>query len=56
MDVGNVAGLRIVDRDQAPELPELSDELRVALTEVVGAARAGLLAISVGVGLPVLPR
>jgi putative transposase len=49
----NVPELRVVDRDDAPELPDLSDELRAALTEVVGAAREGLLAMSVGVGLRV---
>lgn len=49
----NVPALRLVDRDEAPELPELSDELRLALTELVGSAREGLLAMSVGVGLRV---
>ena len=49
----NVPELRVVDRDDAPELPDLSDELRATLTEVVGAAREGLLAMSVGVGLRV---
>lgn len=46
----NVPGLRVVERDEAAEL---SDDLRAALTEVVGAAREGLLAMSVGVGLRV---
>ena len=49
----NVPELRVVDRDDAPELPDLSDELRLALADVVGAAREGLLAMSVGVGLRV---
>ena len=47
----NVPPLRVVDRDDAPELAELSDELRLAMAEVAGAAREGLLAMSVGVGL-----
>ncbi len=49
----NVPVLRVVDRDDVAELPELSDELRLALTDVVGAAREGLLAMSVGLGLRV---
>lgn len=44
----------LVDRDQAPELPELSDELRLAFSELAGAAREGLLAMSVSVGMRVL--
>ena len=47
----NVPVVRLVDRDEAAELPELSEELRVTLREVVGAAREGLLAMSVGIGL-----
>ncbi len=50
----NVAALRVVDRDDAAQLPELSDELRLALADVVGAAREGLLAMSVAVGLRVM--
>jgi putative transposase len=53
MSKKNVPVVRLVDRDEAAELPELSEELRAALTEVVGAAREGLLAMSVGVGLRV---
>jgi transposase-like protein len=49
----NVPALRVVDRDEVAETAELSDELRLALTELVGAAREGLLAMSVGVGLRV---
>lgn len=49
----NVPALRLVEREDAAELPELSDELRLALAELVGAAREGLLAMSVGVGLRV---
>ena len=50
----NVPALRVVDRDNAPQLPELSEELRLALADVAGAAREGLLAMSVAVGLRVL--
>jgi len=49
----NVPCLRVVERDDVPELPELSEEMRLALTEMAGAAREGLLAMSVGVGLRV---
>jgi transposase-like protein len=53
MSKKNVPALRVVDPDEIAELPALSDELRASLTEVVGAAREGLLAMSVGVGLRV---
>lgn len=53
MTTKNVPALRVVDRDDVAELPELSEGLRVALADVVGAAREGLLAMSVGVGLRV---
>lgn len=42
--------LCLVERDQARELPELSDELRLQLAEVAGAAREGLLAMGVAGG------
>ena len=47
----NVVALRVVERDEAIEMPELPQEMRLALTEVVGMAREGLLAMSVGMGL-----
>ena len=50
----NVPAVRLVDRDEAPELPEFSDELRLAFTDLAGAAREGLLAMSVSVGLRVM--
>ncbi|SRR5712692_7512604 len=50
----NVPAVRLVERDDAAELPELGEELRVALAEIAGAAREGLLAMSVGVGLRVM--
>jgi hypothetical protein len=34
-----VSKLCLVERDEAPELPELSEELRLQLTEVAAAAR-----------------
>jgi len=46
--------VRLVERDDGAEVPELSDDLRVALADVAGAAREGLLAMSVGVGLRVM--
>jgi putative transposase len=46
--------LRLVGPDEAPELPELPAEVRAGLTEIAGAAREGLLAMSVGVGLAVM--
>lgn len=46
--------MRLVDREDAQALPGLPEELRVAMTEVAGAAREGLLAMSVAVGLQVL--
>jgi putative transposase len=50
----NVPVVGLVGRDDARELPELAEELRVALSDVAGAAREGLLAMSVGVGLRVM--
>ena len=50
----NVPVVRLVERDEAEDLPELSEELRVALVEIAGVAREGLLAMSVSVGLGVM--
>ena len=50
----NVAALRLVEREEAVEVPELSDELRATMAEIGEAVREGLLAISVGVGFRVL--
>jgi len=50
----NVPGVRLVERDDAQDLPEFSSEVRVALSEVASATREGLLAMSVGVGLRVM--
>ncbi len=42
-----VSKLCLVERDEATELSELSEELRLQLAEVAGAAREGRLAMSV---------
>jgi putative transposase len=52
--VKKVPAVRLVEREDAQALPPLPEELRVAMTEVAGAAREGLLAMSVAVGLRVL--
>jgi putative transposase len=49
----NVASLRLVERDDPFELGELSEETRSALGSLFGAAREGLLAMSVSIGLGV---
>ncbi len=49
----NVSGLQVVTGAEASELP-LPAEIQEALGELVGAARDGLLALSVGVGLRVV--
>ncbi len=46
--------LCLVERDEAPELPERSEEQRLQLAELAGAAREGLLAMSAAVGLRVM--
>jgi len=43
-----------VEREDAALLPDLPEQLRLAMTEVAAAAREGLLAMSVAVGLRVL--
>lgn len=48
-----VSKVELVDRDDVAEASEISEELRVALADVAGAAREGLLALSVEVGLRV---
>jgi putative transposase len=49
----NVSGPQVVTATEAPESP-LPAEIQEALGELVGAAREGLLALSVGVGLRVV--
>lgn len=50
----NVSALRLVEAEDAPELPELSDEMRAAMADISETVREGLLAMSVGVGFRVL--
>lgn len=50
----NVSAVRLVERDEATLLPELSEELRVAFAQIADVAREGLLAMSVSVGLGVM--
>ena len=49
--MSTVANLRVVSKDQARQLPDLPDEVRLALSEVAESAREGLLAMSVATGL-----
>ena len=48
-----VSAFRVVERDGVTTSPDLSDDLVQRLGELAGAAREGLLALSVGVGLRV---
>src|SRR5712691_2401936 len=50
----NVAAVRLVERDEAADVVELPEELRVSLAEIAGVAREGLLAMSATVGLAVM--
>ena len=52
--MSKVPTLRVVSTDRAPELPDLSDEVRLALSEAAASAREGLLAMSVATGLKVM--
>jgi putative transposase len=52
--VKKVPAVRPVERDLVSELPEVPDELHLAITDVAAAAREGLLAMSVAVGLRVM--
>jgi hypothetical protein len=52
--MSKVTDVRVVDGEDAADVPELSDELRVALTDIAAVAREGLLAMSVAVGLQVM--
>ena len=51
-----VPKLRVVAHDDAPgiDLPDLPDEVRLALADVAGVAREGLLALSVAAGMAVM--
>src|SRR5712691_5204372 len=50
----NVAAVRLVERDEAADVVELPEELRVSLAGIAGVAREGLLAMSATVGLVVM--
>jgi hypothetical protein len=50
----HVAGVRLVDRDEATEAVELPEELRLSLGAIAGVAREGLLAMCTTVGLAVM--
>lgn len=49
-----VPAVRLAEREDVAQLPDLPEELRVAMTGVAAAAREGLLAMSVAVGLRVM--
>jgi len=51
--MSKVTDVRVVDREDVAGVPELSDEVRVALTDIAGVTRE-LLAMSVAVGLQVM--
>jgi len=46
--------VRLAEREDAAQLPDLPEHVRLAMTEVAAAAREGLLAMSVAVGLRVM--
>ncbi|MCA1697038.1 MAG: hypothetical protein LC749_21235 [Actinobacteria bacterium] len=48
--MSKVLRLRVVAKDGVAELPDLPDEVRIALSEAAGWAREGLLAMSVATG------
>jgi putative transposase len=54
--VKTVPKLRVVARDDAPriDLPGLPEEVRLALGDIAGVAREGLLALSVAAGMAVM--
>ncbi len=52
--MSKVSRLRVVAKDGVAELPDLSGEVRLALSEVAASAREGLLAMSVATGLKVM--
>ena len=46
--------MRLVERDDAMDLPDVGEEVRLAVGDVAAAAREGLMAMSVAVGLRVM--
>ncbi|HUO40583.1 MAG TPA: IS256 family transposase [Mycobacterium sp.] len=49
-----VPTVRLADTADAAALPDLPEEIQLAMTEIAGAAREGLLAMSVAAGLAVM--
>ena len=49
-----VPTVRLADTTDAAGLPELPEEVRLAMTDIAGAAREGLLAMSVAAGMAVM--
>jgi putative transposase len=49
-----VPTVRLVDTTDAAALPDLPEEFRLAMTDIAGAAREGLMAMSVAAGMAVL--
>jgi putative transposase len=49
-----VPTVRLADTPDAAALPDLPDEIQLALTDIAGAAREGLMAMSVAAGLAVM--
>jgi len=46
-----VPTVRLVDTTDAAALPDLPEEVRLAMTDIAGAAREGLMAMSVAAGM-----
>jgi putative transposase len=49
-----VPTVRLVDTTDAAALPDLPDEIALAMTDIAGAAREGLMAMSVAAGMAVM--
>ena len=49
-----VPTVRLADTTDAAGLPDLPEEVRLAMTDIAGAAREGLLAMSVAAGMAVM--
>jgi putative transposase len=52
--VKKIPAVHLAGREDAAHLPDLPEQVRLAMTEVAAAAREGLLAMSVAVGLRVM--
>ena len=49
-----VPTVRLADASDAAGLPELPEEIQLAMTDIAGVAREGLLAMSVAAGMAVM--